>query len=403
MSQGQTLSRIQSATTISHVQEGLFALHAQEDKILGKLNVISDCHKDVDRELSLLDALRTTLNAQLIDSRKLQHAMLADTAHKADRVSKRVQQLETEREKVEDTLQMVEQVMELKACVAGVIGSMGAPQDWEAAAHYLVRASRIPEDVVHGDFAATVVPTIEAPDPPWNTLETARESLCALFLRQFVSAAEDNNVAQLTRFFKLFPLIGRAEVGLDAYARYICRGVANAARETLKQAGTSSKDVFFYANCLTKLFEHIAQIVNSHSGLVRQHYGASQVVKVIEKLQAEADVQGGIILDAWADDRSVDRMISDIRSYPFLFLVQSILTRRQGQGVKVETETDQTSIDMKMIDKLLSEMTAMLQQWSLYSRFIARQSQVRYAKRCSDYCYTIPDHCRTSICQTMVP
>src|SRR6478735_3001965 len=65
--------------------------------------------------------------------------------------------LDMEKRRVEATLIVIEQVMELKACIAGLIGSMGAPQDWEAAANYLSLASNIPEDVIRGDFALAVV------------------------------------------------------------------------------------------------------------------------------------------------------------------------------------------------------------------------------------------------------
>ncbi|KAK7423572.1 Golgi transport complex subunit 4 [Neonectria punicea] len=355
---------IQSAITTANVQESLATLRSRENEIVIRLNAILDSRKDVERELSALDGLRIILN-----TRNTQNTTLAGTADTADRLSTRVRELDAEKKRVEETLRVVEQVTELKACVAGVVGSMGSPQDWEAAAHYLHRASRIPEDVLRGGFAAA------------DTLEAARESLCALFLREFASAANDEDSAKVTRFFKLFPLIGRSEIGLDAYGRYICRGVANAARETLKKAehGSRSQDLLFYANSLTKLFEHIAQIVDSHSGLVKQHYGPGQMVRVVEKLQAEADVQGGVILDTWADDRSLDSMITGVKSYPFMFLVQSNLTQRQGgTGLAMGTigsDADYASVDMKEVDGLLSEMTIMLERWERYSRFIARYCQ----------------------------
>ncbi|CRJ90237.1 hypothetical protein BN1723_017024 [Verticillium longisporum] len=97
----------------------------------------------------------------------------------------------------------------------------------------------------------------------WVTLEDARASLCGLFLREFERAAAEADGARVTRFFKLFPLIGRTDVGLDVYGRYVCQGVAGTARSVLKEGpGASAKrDGFFYANALTRLFDHIARIV----------------------------------------------------------------------------------------------------------------------------------------------
>ena len=75
--------------------------------------------------------------------------------------------------------------------------------------------------------------------------------------------------------------------------------------------------VCFYAQALTKLFEHIAQIVDGHEPLVERHYGAGSMTIVIERIQVEADVQGGIILDTWAEERRVIRRLTDVKSYPF--------------------------------------------------------------------------------------
>lgn len=296
---------------------------------------------------------------------------------------------------MEDTLRVVEQVAELKACVAGVVGSMGAPQDWEAAAGYIARASKVPEEIVRGGFAAAVVPTVEVPDPPWVTLESARESLCNLFLREFRKAAEDGDGARVTRFFKLFPLIGRGDVGLDVYGQYVCQGVAGTARTVLKEGastvgGQGRKDGFFFANALTRLFEHIAHIVDGHGALVEKHYGTGKMVKVIERLQMEADVQGGIILDSWSDERTVDRRLTDVRSYPFSFLVQSFVSqpnRGFGGTPRVNSpavggtnngrQSEDEGVDMKEVDALLSEIAVMLGRWSLYSRFLAGKCRVR--------------------------
>jgi hypothetical protein len=315
--------------------------------------------------------------------------MLDSAANTASHLSSKVKELDLEKKRVEETLGVVEQVAELKACVQGVIGSMGAPQDWEAAAGYIARSSKIPKSIIEGKFAATVVPSVEVPDAPGVTIESSKESLCGLFLREFEKAAEEGDGAKVTRFFKLFPLIGREDTGLEVYGKYVCQGVASRARANLKEGtkGRESKDGFFYANALTKLFEHIAQIVEGHGGLVERHYGAGRMVKVIERLQIEADVQGGIVLDTWSDERNVDRRLTDVKSYPFSFLVQSFLPAQRSSGISRTNSpavgggtdgrlSEDEGVDMKEVDGLLSEMAIMLGRWSLYSRFLGGKCRV---------------------------
>jgi hypothetical protein len=381
---------IYEASSISEIRAALSALHAQDTHITNQLQALLDSQADLSRELGRLDLLRAHLGTQVVNTRAISNGMLDTAATTAQGLSSKVKTLDLEKTRVEATLGVVEQVAELKACVQGVVGSMGAPQDWEAAAGYIARAGRIPEQIVNSGFAARVVPSVEIPDAPGITLENAKESLCGLFLREFEKATGEGDGARVTRFFKLFPLIGRGDTGLEVYGKYVCQGVAGNARANLKSGtkGRGSNDGFFYANALTKLFEHIAQIVEGHGGLVERHYGVGRMVKVVERLQIEADVQGGIVLDTWGEERNVDRRLTDVKSYPFSFLVQSFLpTHRSGMGTPrtnspavgegaTRRVSEDEGVDMKEIDEILSENALMLGRWSLYLKFLSGKCKV---------------------------
>ncbi|KAI4111002.1 MAG: hypothetical protein LQ339_001004 [Xanthoria mediterranea] len=381
-------SELERTVSLSEVQATMRELCQQEASVTQRLNALVASQNELNRSLARLDISRATLGSQAVSTRSIGNTMLSNASIAAKRISAAVNRLDLEQARVKDTLHVVEQVAELKTCVLGVTGSMGAAQDWEAAATYLNRASRIPSSVINGSFAEEIVPTSEVPELPKITLEQAAQSLQGLFLREFQRAAAENNGSKVTRFFKLFPLIGKSGVGLDVYGRYVCQGVAARARSNLNAGtgGSQATEGFFYANALTKLFEHVAQIVEHHGGLVELHYGAGSMVRVIERLQTEADIQGGIIIDTWSDERSIDRRLTDIRSYAFTFLVQSFLpaqparsgTPRAGSPNKRRVpgdsrRQDEEGIDTKGIDTLLSEMTTMAARWSLYCRFIALQ------------------------------
>lgn len=378
-----------NASSIAEIKAALSHLHEQDLSVTARLDALVASQKTFSRELTRLDLLRAHLTSQAGSTRAISQGMLSEAAATASRISTAVRKLDLEQSKVRATLEVVEQVTELKACVLGVTGSMGAPQDWETAASYVSRASRIPDEVVRSAFASEMVPTAEVPDPPSVTLDNAAESLCSLFLREFDKAVKENDGAKITRFFKLFPLIGRSEVGLDVYGRYVCQGVAARARANLNtgtMGAQGKEDEFFYANALTKLFEHIAQIVDSHGVLVERHYGAGKMNKVIERLQVEADVQGGILLDTWSDERRVDRKLMEVKSYAFTFLVQSFLPAQRSGGTPRTSSpaareggvaaSDEDGVDMKEIDRILNEIAVMLSRWSLYSRFLAEKHKV---------------------------
>ncbi|KAI9645470.1 Golgi transport complex subunit 4 [Ciborinia camelliae] len=380
---------IHNASSLASIQNILSNLHTRDAAITSRLQSLISSQASLSRDLGRLDLLRAHLGTNVIHTRAISNGMLDNAASTAEKLSSKVKELDLEKKRVEETLGVVEQVAELKACVNGVVGSMGAPQDWEAAAGYIARASKIPVHIVEGNFAARTVPSVEVPDAPGVTIEAAKESLCGLFLREFEKAAEEGDGVRITRFFKLFPLIGREEVGLDVYGRYVCQGVAGTARKNLKEGmkGERGKEGFFYAQALTRLFEHIAQIVEGHGGLVERHYGAGKMVRVIERLQVEADVQGGIVLDTWGDEKNVDRRLTDVRSYPFSFLVQSFLPNQRPTGITRTGSpavggaangraSEDEGVDMKEVDGLLNEMAVMLGRWSLYTRFLSGKCRV---------------------------
>ncbi|KAJ6029666.1 hypothetical protein N7444_012653 [Penicillium canescens] len=394
-----------NASSVAEIKATLSHLHTQEASVTARLDALVTSQKDLSRELSRLDLMRANIGTHASTTRSISHGMLSEAAGTAERISSAVRRLDLEQARVKATLEVVEQVAELKACALGVAGSMGAPQDWEKAASYLHRAAQIPPSVVNGAFAAEMVPTAEVPDPPSVTLDNAAESLCGLFLREFEKAVKENDGAKITRFFKLFPLIGRSEVGLDVYGRYVCQGVAAKARANLNGAtgGVQTKDGFFYANAFSRLFEHIAQIVDGHGGLVEHHYGPHKMGRVIERLQMEADVQGGIILDTWGDERHVDRKLMDIKSYAFTFLVQSFLpAQRPGpphssSPAPAAAAADEEGVDMKEIDGVLNEMGIMLSRWSLYCRFLADKCNTTDEDdENDDKRFTLPDFLRES-------
>ncbi|KAL7275331.1 Golgi transport complex subunit 4 [Rhizina undulata] len=375
---------LSTCSTVSDLQATLQNLTQQETLITSRLQALLSTQNELSHSLTRLDLFRAHLGTQVVAARSLTNTFLSPAATTATRISSAVKRLDVEQSRVKATLEVVEQVSELKACVLGVTGSMGAPQDWETAASYLHRASKVPEEIITGPFAEEMVPTAEVPDTPSVTLNNAAESLCGLFLREFEKAVTNNDGEKVTRFFKLFPLIGRADVGLEVYGKYVCGGVAGRARAALG-AKEEGGDDFFYGNVMTRLFEHIASIVEQHGTLVEKHYGRGKMVRVVERLQMEADTQGGIIIDAFGDERAIDRKLTDIKSYAYSFLVQSYLPRNSAintprsnspaPGGPGPAAIEEEGVEVKEVDKLLTEMGVMLSRWSLYCRFLARKFQ----------------------------
>ncbi|KAI5819058.1 COG4 transport protein-domain-containing protein [Pyronema omphalodes] len=370
-----SVSSVATASSVTELQSALAALNSHDSTVTTRLKTHLSTQTSLTHTLSRLDLIRAHLGTQVVSARSLSTTTLSPAATTANRVSSAVKRLDLEQSRVRATLAVVDQVSELKTCVIGVMNAMGAAQDWETAANFLHRASKIPDEIVAGDFAAEMVASAETPDPPKVTLEMAAEGLCKLFLARFEKAVNEKDGEGITRFFKLFPLIGRGDTGLDVYGRYVCTGVAGRAREVMNQ---DQKGDFFFAGAITGLFEHIATIVEQHGKLVELHYGEGKMVKVVERLQVEADMQAGIIIDTFSDEKALERKLTDIKSYAYGFLVQSFLagTKQARTGSPaVVVDAEEETIDIKTVDLLLSEIGVMLSRWSMYCRFLGRKCQ----------------------------
>jgi conserved oligomeric Golgi complex subunit 4 len=111
-------------------------------------------------------------------------------------------------------------------------------QDWDDAATFLHQASLLDSSIINGPLAMAAVPTSEIPDPPTVFLSEASDALFKLFLREFDAAAKVKDEERITRFFRLFPLIGKENEGLDVYGRFVCGIIAGRSRAAMTQCIT---------------------------------------------------------------------------------------------------------------------------------------------------------------------
>jgi conserved oligomeric Golgi complex subunit 4 len=307
MASSHISSTTASSTTkpaLSRLQAQLSQLELRENAINKRLEELRFKVPVVTNNLKQLDQFRTHLEPHVLAAHSLNAELLAPAAATASRVSGSVKALDDEQSRVQSVLRIVEQVIELKTCILGLASCMAANES-EEAAEFVSRARKIPTDIIDCQFANETVPTPESPHPPKITLERAAEKLCGLFLQEFEHAAATNDGDKVTTYFKLFPLIGKEDVGLGAYSKYVCTGVSQRARDLIG----SERIGMFYAAVLARMLEYVAGLIGVHAPLVGQHYGFGMMGKVVYKMQTEIDVQGGIVLDMFQDDKAINRKV----------------------------------------------------------------------------------------------
>lgn len=364
---------MESATTEEELQTILKDLKEKDAIVTDKLNkFVTSTLNSQNHDINKLDLLKTQLNTALSSSHEISK-MLTSASYGAGKISSKVRSIEVEKQRVNDSLKYVEDTITLKTSISGCKEAMDL-RDWEKAAEFVHQAMILPDELVDGEFANAKVPSTELPEYPRDSINQAADSLGQLFMREFNKAATAKDMENLTRYFKLFPLCGLEKQGLDAYAKFICGIITNLSRSIMQNTKSSAETkVPFYGKAMSRLFENIASIIAQHAPIVERHYGKGRMCRVVDRIQDEADSQGGLIMDTLWDERRIDRLISEIRSYPYTFLVNSFAGISSAtSAARNSSEIDaQETVDLKHVGDLCFEMSIMFNRWTLYKKFIA--------------------------------
>ncbi|EJD53432.1 COG4-domain-containing protein [Auricularia subglabra TFB-10046 SS5] len=350
-------------TSLNQVLSSLSHLQAREKKVSTDLADLVSDQTAIAASLARLRKLGPAIDELQVDAGLLQ-TKVKSTATTADRVGGRVRTLDEEMRRIREASERVGQVVELKSSLAALYDAIERG-DWEAAARHCARVMAIPHDVLHGQFAAVAVPTSELPLPPPQSLQQARDTLLYNFQSHFEKAARSRDAAATSRFFKLFPSVGWQSEGLDAYSTFVVDLVSSRASTNTK----TSSPMYFVAS-LTSLFESVALIIDQHQPIVEKYYGRGSMTPVIGKLLDECERAVKQLLEAWEEERSMKRKLSETST--FTPAAPPAAVRRQGTQTTVTAED---TVDPREIDKVLSELAGIASRWAVFRKFVVTRLQ----------------------------
>lgn len=378
--------------TIRRAGEGLSALIPRVQKLLSQV----DGHDGPIDGLDEFDAENERLG--------LLHRV-SGVHEVSERVGTKVRKLDAEVGRVTEGAERVGEVLELKLSLQSLRDAIAA-HDWEQAARSCAQAQAVPEAALHSGFAARVVPSAVDPSPPDVALPALREQLLSSFAHEFKAAAAQKDEQGTSRFFRLFPTVGAEEEGLAVYSDFV---VGLVKKPTTKATALS------HIAHLTSLLESIALIIDQHQPVVEKYYGSGRMVRVLQRLQSEADRTVRSLVEAWEEERRVGRLIADARKTPFTYLkdplrgtapsnapsavnalsalshaqqsaigaaATSLLATYAGGGHKTSSaqaapsttpaaeEAEPEGPDLRDVDRALGEMVALSGRWALYRRFV---------------------------------
>ncbi|KAI8347136.1 COG4 transport protein-domain-containing protein [Mortierella sp. GBAus27b] len=304
--------------------------------------------------------------------------IISDTSVLAEGISAKVRQLDLEQSRVQLAIKHVEDVQELKFCISGIRRAMDQ-SDHEDAARHMHKALGFDKKILQGSFAEIAVPSASNPEYPTTTLANAKAKLLEIVSNEFESAVQRQSEDDITRYFKLFPLLGEEQVGLDKYSKFVCAIVSGKAQAALVEP---PKSPTFYADTLIRLFESVAVIIDQHQPVVEKYYGPGKMLRVIQRLQEESDVRSRKILESFEEERDVKRKVTEIKAFRdpkrnALRPTGSIrsLTPQPGVSNTQQALAVPEVIDPRELDINLNEMVLISQRSHLYNRFLESRAK----------------------------
>ena len=276
-----------------------------------------------------------------------------------------------------DCQQRVNDLIDLRLCADGVKTAL-SDEDYEKAAAHLHRflnmdesslkttASRMNEGNGQG---------LVSLDGALATLHDAEDRVRRVVSKRFDEAIEQDDLASIERFFKLFPLINMHDEGLQKFSIYMSNKIANTSHKNLQSAiNTTTGDPrasVVFADTLTLLFEGIARTVEIHQPLIETYYGPGRLTHVLTMLQKECDVQAHRIFVEFKKIRQIKDKVDRIRDSSYgtsssLSSTASADTSNLAAG--------NYKLEARELHHVLEEMTLLQARSEIYFKFIRKKA-----------------------------
>ncbi|KAK3927117.1 Conserved oligomeric Golgi complex subunit 4 [Frankliniella fusca] len=353
------------------IQKVCEKIAAEEENVTKQLeNLLSrQCHL----EAKLRSVTKALPNLQIVKS-DAQHLseMIAHTSNLAENVSAKVRKLDDARSRVSECQQRVHDLLDLQLCSEGVKLAL-QEEDYEKGAAHVHRFLSMDQTLLR-QTADDVQQDCTAVTNSFSLLHKAAELLQIEVTARFDEAVRADDLASVERFFKIFPLLGLQDQGLNKFSVFLCSKLQETAQKNLKAAletRTADKRAsVIYADTLTLLFEGIARIIEIHQPLIESYYGPGRLLTVVNALQEECDRQSKLILNEFRKHRQLDSALSQVAEW-----LRSSSSSTSSTNLSSATASQQSRTDPKNLDLLLGELTIMHARAEMYVRFIRRRVQ----------------------------
>ncbi|KAF6722606.1 Conserved oligomeric Golgi complex subunit 4 [Oryzias melastigma] len=348
-----SMDTISSLTELEDLEKVYQQLCEEEKGVEAELDRLVGQEASIHKKMQALQRMGPSL--QLIGSDASQlSGMITFTCSLAENVSRKVRQLDLAKTRLYNVIQRADDILDLKFCTDGVQTAL-RNEDYEQAAAHIHRYLSLDQSVIElsrqGEESSAV-------DASLVLLQEAEQKLKVIVSQKLDEAVAAVDLAQVERFFKIFPLLGLHQQGLARFGQYLCSQLASKAEENLLLATGSDlgekRALLIFADTLTLLLEGIARVIETHQPIVETYYGPGHLYTLITHLQEECDRQAQKIVDKFIQQRG----------YLNKFQVVQNSMMKSMPGERIEP---------RELDPVLAEVTLMNARAELYLRFLRRR------------------------------
>uniref|UniRef100_A0A336KIL1 Conserved oligomeric Golgi complex subunit 4 n=1 Tax=Culicoides sonorensis TaxID=179676 RepID=A0A336KIL1_CULSO len=349
--------------TIEDKTEGIEEINSRLQNILSK-----QCH--VEAQILSIGKAMSTLSNTHSDAKNLSDRLIS-TANLAENVSAKVRRLDEARSRVSECQKRVHDLIDLQLCSEGVIQAI-RDEDYEKGAAHVNRFLSMDKSLLKRT-ADDVSESISSVSQAVSTLEKAADQIRLVVTQKFDEAVNADDMASVERFFKIFPLLGMHDEGIERFFNYICTKLRTRAdkelRSSMDQAKADKRMPIAFADTMTVLLETMARVIETNQPLIETYYGFGRLVQVVALLQRECDNEIRKLVTEFKNNRQISRRLSQINDYNKVSGASAISSGhyRKPSGGSID------KLSAKDVDVLINEITMMHSRAELYVKFIRKR------------------------------
>ncbi|KAJ2559386.1 Golgi transport complex subunit 4 [Coemansia sp. RSA 1933] len=365
----QRFEELTQSLDISEIEQAYRLLELEEARVDVDISEGVERSDEVNARFAQLSALHGSL-AAVAELLAPAQAAVDATATNAGALSARVRFLDQELTSLEHAVRMVVDTDLLKQRLSELLVAMHN-KDLDVAAALVHKYITSDSATLENPFVSFAHPpsaggsdSAAGASTPARIVADAAKELTERVSYMFGTAVETSNTKEISRCFRLFPLLGEEIRGLDMYSEFLCSVIADKSRVTGDSIQTN-----IHALRITRVFEVIATAIDSHFPLVETHYGPGRMIRVMQRLQMEGAKRAAMVLDFFEEDRQIKRRLAQMHQADAQSRSHQPLSDR-GRSAPRPSEDDLSDNDFKELTSILTEIVLIERQIAAFDRFM---------------------------------